>query len=355
MIGVTRRMMVGAVGATFLCMGLSLGVGVAQASEIRVLNWQGYGTDEPWAVAAFEKKTGVKVVNDYFTSEQEMLTKLRTNPGAYDVVLINSAFIKQAKDEGLIAKIDTSDMPNVKDLAPNMAKDPQLVPGGDVYGVAWTWGVTSLTVNKDKVTPAPSSLEVLWDPKYAGKVSIRDDGIEAVQFAALATGQSINDPKDMASIKAKLKALMPQVKVFWSSESDWNQFFAAGDFVLSTYWSGGAGRSISKGLPLEFVVPSEGAVGWLDSLAVPTASKDATDARAFINYMIDPAFYVQWAAKGAPMSANAKAADELPATSFNKMALGDPAVVARVQFVQPLSDATRKQYLEMWQDLKTAQ
>jgi spermidine/putrescine transport system substrate-binding protein len=344
-------MAVGAIGATVICMG----IGFAQAAEIRVLNWQGYGTDEAWAVEAFEKKTGVKVVNDYFTSEQEMLTKLRTNPGAYDVVLINSAFTKQAKDEGLIAKIDTSDMPNFKDLAPNLGKDPNLVPGGDVYGVAWTWGVTSLTVNKDKVTPTPTSLSVMWDPKYAGKVSIRDDGIEAIQFAALATGQSINDIKDMGAVKAKLKALMPQVKAFWASENDWNQFFSAGDFLISTYWSGGAGRSASKGLPVQFIVPTEGAVGWLDSLSVPAASKNATAARAFINYMIDPEFYVRWASKGAPMSANAKGAAGLPETSFNKIALGDPAVVARVQFVQPLSEATRKQYLELWQDVKTGQ
>jgi spermidine/putrescine transport system substrate-binding protein len=66
------------------------------SAEIRVLNWKGYGTDEAWAVAAFEEATGHTVVHDYFNSEQEMLTKLRTNPGAYDVVLINSAFTPQA-------------------------------------------------------------------------------------------------------------------------------------------------------------------------------------------------------------------------------------------------------------------
>jgi len=64
----------------------------ARADEVHVLNWKGYGTDEPWAVAAFEKATGNKVVNDFFNSEQEMLTKIRTNPGLYDVVMINAAF-----------------------------------------------------------------------------------------------------------------------------------------------------------------------------------------------------------------------------------------------------------------------
>ncbi len=351
MTGMNRRFALGAIGA----MALLSTTAMSGAAEIRVLNWQGYGTDEAWAVEAFEKKTGNKVVHDYFTSEQEMLTKLRTNPGAYDVVLINSAFTGQAKAEGLIAKIDTTDMPNVKDLAPNMGQNADLAPGGEVYGVAWTWGVTSLTVNKNVVKETPTSLNVMWDPQYAGKVSIRDDGVEAVQFAALATGQSINDIKDIEAVKAKLKALMPQVKAFWSSENDWNQFFSAGDFVVSTFWSGGAGRSASKGLPAQFIIPQEGAIGWLDGLSIPASSKNQEAARAFINYMIDPEFYVKWAANGAPSSANAKANAALPDTDFNKMALSDPTVVARVQFMQPLSDDLRKTYLELWQDVKTAQ
>ena len=61
-----------------------------QADEVHVLNWKGYGADEPWAIEAFEKATGNKVINDFFNSEQEMLTKLRTNPGLYDVVMINA-------------------------------------------------------------------------------------------------------------------------------------------------------------------------------------------------------------------------------------------------------------------------
>lgn len=346
-----RRTVIGALSM----MALGVSASFAAAAEIRVLNWQGYGTDEAFAVDAFEKKTGVKVVHDYFTSEQEMLTKLRTNPGAYDVVLVNSAFTGQAKSEGLLAKIDTAGFANFGDLAPNLGQNADLAPGGEIYGVAWTWGVTSLTVNKDKVNPLPNSLGVLWDPQYAGQVSIRDDGVEAVQFAALALGQNMNDIKDLAAVKEKLKALMPQVKTFWSSENDWNQFFSAGDFTISTFWSGGAGRSLSKGLPVAFVVPQEGAVGWLDSLAIPASSKNQDQAKAFIDWMIDPAFYVQWAAKGAPSSANSKANAALPETDFNKQAFADPAVVGRVQFMKPISDDLRKTYTELWQDVKTAQ
>ena len=71
--------------------------------------------------------------------------------------------------------------------------------------------------------------------------------------------------------------------------------------------------------------------------------------------MIDPDFYVRWDKEGAPASANAKAAAALPETSFNRSVLGDPEVVALVQFMRPVPDAKREEYLALWQGLKARQ
>lgn len=235
------------------------------------------------------------------------------------------------------------------------AKDPNMTIDGTVYGVPWTWGLTAFAVNTTSVDPIPDSIEALWDPAYAGRVSIRDDGVEAVYLAALATGQDINDIKDMDAIQSKLAALMPNLRTFWSSENDWNQFMAAGELDVASYWSGSASRSAAMGLPVQFVVPSEGAIGWLDGLSIPAGSEHTDAALAFIDWMIDPAFYVAWDPEGAPASANSDAAAALPDDAFNKRVLGDPDVAARVQFQAPLTDETREAYLEMWQTLKAAQ
>ncbi|MEM6659685.1 MAG: extracellular solute-binding protein [Pseudomonadota bacterium] len=325
------------------------------ADEIRVLNWQGYGTDEDWAIEAFTNATGHTVVHEYFNSEQEMLTKLRTNPGAYDVVLINAAFTPQAQAEGLIGPVDSALVANFADVPADLAANVDLNAGGALHGVPWTWGLTSFAVNTNSFDEMPASIEVFWDPAHAGKVSIRDDALEAVQFAAIATGQDINDIQDLDAVQAKLAALMPQIKTYWGSENDWNQFMAAGDLAVATFWSGSASRSMASGLPVQFVVPQEGAIGWLDGLSIPTSSTKKDAAHAFIDWMIDPEFYVKWAESGAPASANAKAAAALPDNAFNKRVLGDPAVVARVQFQRPVSDENREKYLELWQGLKAAQ
>ena len=51
---INRRMLLGAAAA--MLAGAMVGVPQAQADgELHVLNWQGYGTDEPWAVELFEQ------------------------------------------------------------------------------------------------------------------------------------------------------------------------------------------------------------------------------------------------------------------------------------------------------------
>jgi spermidine/putrescine transport system substrate-binding protein len=328
--------------------------GTALAADLHVLNWKGYGADEPWAVEAFEKATGHKVINDFFNSEQEMLTKLRTNPGLYDVVMINAAFNDQAFGEGLIQPIDTSKIANYASVGAEKAQSPMLNHDGKVYGVPWVWGVTAIAVNDKSFPTPPTSINVMWDEAHKGRVVLRDDAVEAIQFGAIATGQDINDIKDMDAVKAKLTSLMPQIRTFWSAENDFNQMVAANQIDVGTYWSGSADRAKKNfKLPVSLVIPEEGCVGWLDAFSIPKDSKNVEGAEAFINYMIDPAFYTEWVAKvGAPVSANDKALEALPADAFNRVVMGDPKVASRIKFQAPITDAQRESYLALWQEIK---
>ena len=251
----------------------------AQADEVHVLNWKGYGADEPWAIEAFEKATGHKVINDFFNSEQEMLTKLRTNPGLYDVVMINAAFNDQATAEKLIQPIDVSKIPNAADLSPDKSGSPLLNHDGKVFGVPWVWGLTALAINEKSFPTPPTSISVMWDEAHKGRVVLRDDALEAVQFGAIATGQNINDIKDLDAVKAKLTSLMPQIRTFWSSENDWNQMVASNQIDVGTYWSGSADRAKTQfKLPVSLVIPQEGAddvaAGCGDGIALSRAGRN---------------------------------------------------------------------------------
>ena len=58
------------------------------------------------------------------------------------------------------------------------------------------------------------------------------------------------------------------------------------------------------GQPIGFVVPEDGAIGWVDNWAIAKSSENKELAYAFINYMIGKDVQYGWASKGGPSPAN---------------------------------------------------
>lgn len=323
----------------------------AGGGKITVLNWQGYGTDEKWSLEMFAKATGIEVVHDYFSSEAEMLTKLRTNPGAYDVVLLNAARVSQAAGEALLQPVDFTKVPNSANIDKAMLANPNFSVGGVGYAVPWVWGMTLIAAREG--VAHPDSYAGLADPAYAGRFAMTDDATAAIAMGALATGQDMNDPKDLTKVTDMLKSLKPNIKLLWSSEDQWNKSFAAGEFDVSVYWSGGAVRSkrIAK-LPVEAVIPKEGAIAWVDGLAITATAPNVAGAEAFINWMIDPVFYVEWATKvGAPASANAAALAAMPADDLS-IQVHKPSNLISTHVMSAMPDDRRETYNNLWQEVK---
>jgi spermidine/putrescine transport system substrate-binding protein len=340
-----------AAAATLVSSAMVPGLARAAGETITVLNWQGYGTDEEWALKAFTQKTGIKVVHDYFNSESEMVTKLQTNPGAYDVVLVNSARTSQLGAD-LLDPIDLVKIPNARDLTPALKNHPNFMIGGKPYGCVWVWGITGLGVRMGKVAQG-ASLAVLTDPVFVNRAAMNDDPIVAIGIGALMSGQDINAPKDLKRVGEKLRDIKKNIRLLWQSEDEWNKAFAADQFDVSVFWSGAAIRSRQNSkLPVEFIMPREGALGWIDTLTIPKTSKNKDAALAFINYMIDPDFYYEWSTKiGAPASANAAAMAKLSDDDLNKV-VHKAEYLGKLQIHGPLSDATRAAFVDLWEETK---
>jgi spermidine/putrescine transport system substrate-binding protein len=211
-----------------------------------------------------------------------------------------------------------------------------------------------LAYSTETLSSPPDSIEELWNPARSRRVALRDDPVEAVAIGAIATGQEMNHPADLARVKEKLIALKPNIALLWSSEDEWNKQFQAKAFDLSVYWSGSALRSRTAfDLPVGYVVPKEGGIGWFDGLAIAKDAPNPQGAHAFIDYMIDPAFYVEWETKiGAPASANPKAMAALPDSDPAKALYGDQAMIGRLQFMAPLSEGERQSYSDLWAEVK---
>ncbi|RIK39518.1 MAG: spermidine/putrescine ABC transporter substrate-binding protein [Chloroflexi bacterium] len=324
-------------------------------SQLHVLNWQGYGSDEPWAIEQFEQMYDVEIVHDYFNSEDELLTKLRTSPGTYDVVLPNIAYIPPAIADGLLQPIDVEQLEVWQHLPESFKTLPEILHDGEVYGVPWAWGATSLVYNTEVFPEGIDSLNALWDPQYAGQVGFEDNYEDAVIFAALAAGiEPANQPQDLDAVRAKLEELAPNVRALWQSEDEFNRLFSSGEITLGVYWSGSTSRAQTAfDLPIAFVIPEEGAIGWTDAWAIPANAPNVEMALRWIDYMSSPEFYVEWdRVAGAPVPANPQVLEQMPEDSFTRTVFGDPDVAERLAFITDTPAEVRQEWIELWQEVK---
>ena len=349
----TRRRITGALGVGAAAAALGIPPRPARAADaktITVLNWQGYGTDQAYGIKAFAAATGMGIKHDYFKSEPEMLTKLRTNPGAYDVVLVNSARDAQAQADDLIDPVDLAKLSNAAGLADAFRTHRNILIDGKAYGVPWVWGMNALAVRKGKA--GVDSYAVFTDPAYAGRGALFDDAVTAVAIGALLTRQDINNPADLKKVGATLKSFKNDVKLTWSSEDEWNRAFAGGAFDVSVFWSGAVTRAVNlHHQPVEFVIPKEGAIGWLDNLCIPASSTKKDAGLAFINTMIGPDFYAEWAKAGAPASASTAAMDKLPADDLTRQ-IHKPELLSALQFMGALPEERRQAFSDVWEEVK---
>ena len=171
-------------------------------------------------------------------SEEELLTKLRTQKGGkIDLVLPNASILPVAIEEGLVEPIDTEKLTNYEHIFERFKNLPENQKNNQIYAVPWVWGSTGIAYNTDMIKEKIDTVQVLWDPKYKGKIAFRDDYNDAVMTAAMALGQDPNNPSDLEAIKKKLIEQKSLNRTYWKTGDEFSKLFAGKQVAVALMWS----------------------------------------------------------------------------------------------------------------------
>lgn len=322
------------------------------AKTLVVVNWKDYGSDKADVVKEFEDKYKCKVEHIYMSSEEELLTKLRTDgKGKIDVVLPNASVLPVAEKEGLLEAIDTSKLVNYKNIVDKFKSLPENSMNGKTYAVPWVWGSTALAYNTNTIKENVDSVNVLWDAKYKGQIAFRDDFNDAVMTAAIALGQNPNNPSDLNAIKNKLIEQKVLNKTYWKTGDEWSKLFANNQIAVGVMWSGQAASMKKEGQPIKFVVPKEGAIGWVDNWSIVKNAPNQDLAYKFIDFMTSKEFQQNWTKSGGPAPTNKLAIAALDPKLVEDNSMSE-AVLNKLNFISYHDEATKKAWNELWQEVK---
>lgn len=262
----------------------------AAPPTLHLFNWDNYLN--PQVAKDFEKEFGIRVVEDKFASNEDMLAKLQSGAGGYDVVVPSDYAVRILVRQGLLAKLDHKNLPNLQNISQRF-RNPEYDKRHD-YSVPYLWGTTGIGYSKKGTTMAgaPRSWGDLFEPdklqRYRGRISMLNDMREAVGAALIYKGYSPNSTKP-DELEAAKKVLLAQKTYLAKYDSEaYEDSLVAGETVLVHGWSGEIFTAQGNSDDIGFVVPKEGSFLFVDNLVIPKNSKNKQLAEQFINYLLRP-------------------------------------------------------------------
>jgi len=336
--------------ATAVLVATFAGTTFAQEKTLRLLTWADYA---PAAIVAqFEKETGYKVELT-LSNNEEMISKLRATGGAgFDLAQPSQDRITGPQQEFKIYKpMDLSKLKTdlfIPSMLSSTKKNTTLA--GKVYGLPHIWGTDGLVVNTKlaKIANYPD----LCKAEYKGKTAVRLKRPTLLAFA-FASGKDpfalYNDPKAygalMDEVGKTMIACKANLKFFWDNKDQLTNGLRNDEIVGAMMWDTGGWKLNNDKPDVQFIAPKSGAMGWIDTFAIPAKGKNDAAAYAWINFNMRPEIAAKvagsagnfTASKGADLLMEAKLKSQF-AASFPAAALANvkwyPAVPAGLEEIE---------------------
>lgn len=326
------------------------------ADTLYFFNWTDY--IDPAILDDFEAEYGVRVVQDLYDSNENMLAKIRAGNSGYDVVVPSDYAVQIMIDEGLVAPLDKDLLPNLTHMAEenlDLYFDP-----GNAYSVPYFWGTTGIAYNTTYFPEPPSSLDIFFErdklEEIKGRFSMLDDPRETPGIALIYLGESVNttDPQTLQRVEELLKVQKPYVAAYDSANV--NLRLATEETIIAHIWNGDAalaraGIDDKPGNPdIAFLIPEEGGVIWQDNLAILADSPNQYTAHVFLNFLMRPEIAARNSDYVLYLTPNKGAEPLLAEETQEIFASGirpDEETIARLQWIER-SEETSQTFSELW-------
>jgi spermidine/putrescine transport system substrate-binding protein len=247
----------------------------------------------------FTQTTGIQATyTEPINNNMPFYAKIRPSLQAkqytgYDVIVMtnNSPALGYLIHYGWLTPLDQSAMPNFHKYAGPLVKNPSWDPGNK-YTMAWQSGWTAIGYNGSQIPNPGTSVGILFDKKYAGKVGMMSDPQELGSVGLLAIGvePATSTESDWAKAAKKLQLQKSDgiVRAYYGQE--YITALKNGDTVVSQAWSGDIFQADlnSKYKNLHLLIPNEGGMSWTDNMCIPMYAQNPRDAMTLMDYYFNP-------------------------------------------------------------------
>ena len=278
-------------GSFGIAAGLALG-GLAgcgsstNPDELNIFIWTEYVPDS--VLENFTKEFGIKINQYLFSSNEDMLAKVRTeNEGTYDILQPTDYMVHSLIKQGMLQPLDRKVVKkNMKNLG-SQYLDESFDPGNK-YSLPFMGACTTIAYNRAKVKKVPESFSDLFADEYRGNLVTLNDMREILAVSGYTVGLTGNERDDASIDKIAKRAneLKNNIKVYDSDSP--RTALASEDCIAGIIWTAEIALAQRENPDIQVAYATEGSGIGTDNWCIPRGAKHYDNAMQFINYMLRP-------------------------------------------------------------------
>lgn len=354
----------------FLAVLLATASTGALADEaVNISNWNGYIADD--TLTNFTQATGIKATYDIHDSNEVLESKLMTGNTGYDVVSPSNHFLSRLIKAGAIQKLDKSQLPNWKNLDPQLMKKLEVNDPGNQYGYPYMWGTAGIGYNVEKIkaifgnTDVTRSWKLFFEEDNIKKLSqcgvaIIDNPTQVLPLTLnyLGLPPHSHEPADYQKAEAALFRIRPYVQYFHASKyiSDLanGNVCAVIGFNGDVVQAAASAREAKNGIDIAYSIPDEGTTLWFDMVVMPRNAPHQKNGYTYMNYLLEPKVIANISNSIHYANPNAAANEFLtPAVKQDQAIYPPKEVMDKLFTVEELPAAIARLTTRLWTKLKT--
>ena len=258
-------------------------------NKLYVFNWTEY--IDPEIVTEFEEKYNCEVIEDYFDSNESMLTKVVNATKSYDLVCPSGDHVQIMVEMNLLEELNKNKLPNWKHLNPIILDRLNSFDDVEKYAMPYFWGVTGILYNPEFVSLEKenrASWDIFKNVAYMNKLMMLDDAREVVGAALISAGYSANDFSSIALSKAEQHLIEWDKNISQYHSDAYKNDVPQGEVWIAQAYNGDALQVIREFPKLKFALIDEGATYWIDSFVMLKNAENKELAYKFLNFLLEP-------------------------------------------------------------------
>lgn len=239
-------------------------------------------------IKEYEKQSGIKIVLDYYSSNEELLMKLKkTGSNGYDLIIPSDYAVPMLKKEGLLQEIDHSKLAFYNDINP-LLLGHEYDPDNN-YSIPLQWDICGFGINTD-VFADYATTTFTWDHLFNPavinyKIAMTNDPIEAFSLGSyyLFGKKSELSDQEALLVKQLLSQQKKHVEAYAVPRSDY--ILGSKNASLALSLSAYILRSQGYFPFMKFVVPEKSTTISIENVCIPKATTKNNAIYSFINFI----------------------------------------------------------------------